>query len=353
MPAGGLPVSEYALDSDKQCMFYDLAVDRLPAGSAQARVHCRLCPHECRIADGQTGICRVRRHRGGRLYALTYSRVTSINLDPIEKKPLYHFYPGSWILSLGTLGCNLACDFCQNWQISQDAAPTRELTPPQAVELALRDQHNLGLAFTYNEPLIWYEYVYDTALLARERGLKIVLVTNGYINEEPLRRLLPAVDAMNIDVKSFGDDFYRTLCKGRAAPVRRTVEIAHAAGCLVELTNLVIPGRNDSDDELRALVDWVAGVDAAIPLHFSRYHPAYRLDAPPTPPSTLQRALAIAKEKLHYVYLGNVAGAGGEDTACPACGTTLVARSEFSARVIGVRAGKCTHCGEEINIVGT
>lgn len=316
------------------------------------RVHCRLCPHECRIAEGKTGICRVRQNRGGVLYALTYSQVTSINLDPIEKKPLYHFHPGSWILSLGALGCNLACAFCQNWEISQDTMPTRTLTPQQAVDLAQREPRNIGLAYTYNEPLIWYEYVHDTAKVAREAGLKNVLVTNGYVNEEPLRQLLPVIDAMNVDVKSFSEEFYRTLCKGKAAPVRRTVEIAHAAGCLVELTNLIIPGYNDAEADLRALVDWVASVDPAIPMHFSRYHPAHKLEAPPTPVATLETAYRIARDKLQYVYLGNVVGAGGEDTQCPACGKTVVSRRGFSAQVTGLRDGKCAYCGGHINILG-
>jgi len=325
-------------------MFYDPPSD--------GRIHCRLCPHECRIADGKTGICRVRQHREGVLYALTYSQVTSVNLDPIEKKPLYHFYPGSVILSLGTLGCNLACDFCQNWEISQDTVPTRTLTPQQALEMAKRERANIGIAFTYNEPFIWYEYVHDTARLIHEAGLKNVMVTNGYVNEEPLRTLLPFIDAMNIDVKSYAEDFYRTLCKGKAAPVRRTVEITHAAGCLVELTNLVIPGYNDSEEDIRALVDWVAGVDPAIPMHFSRYHPAYKLTAPATPVATLERAYRIAKEKLRYVYLGNVMGASGEDTECPSCGATVVSRRGFTAQVTGLKAGKCAHCGADINITG-
>ena len=330
--------------SDKECMFWDPPQD--------GRVHCRLCPHECRIAEGKTGICRVRQNRGGVLYALTYSQVTSINLDPIEKKPLYHFHPGSWILSLGALGCNLACAFCQNWEISQDTMPTRTLTPQQAVDLAQREPRNIGLAYTYNEPLIWYEYVHDTAKVAREAGLKNVLVTNGYVNEEPLRQLLPVIDAMNVDVKSFSEEFYRTLCKGKAAPVRRTVEIAHAAGCLVELTNLIIPGYNDAEADLRALVDWVASVDPAIPMHFSRYHPAHKLEAPPTPVATLETAYRIARDKLQYVYLGNVVGAGGEDTQCPACGKTVVSRRGFSAQVTGLRDGKCAYCGGHINILG-
>jgi len=325
-------------------MFYD--------PPSNGRIHCRLCPHECRIADGKTGICRVRQQRGGVLYALTYSQVSSVNLDPIEKKPLYHFHPGSRILSLGTLGCNLACDFCQNWQISQDTAPTRTLTPEQAVEMARGERGNLGIAYTYNEPLMWYEYVHDTAHLVRQAGMKNVLVTNGYVNEEPLRKLLPVIDAMNIDVKSYTEDFYRTLCKGRAEPVRRTVEIAHAAGCLVELTNLIIPGYNDSEEDLRALVDWIAGVNPAIPLHFSRYHPAYKLQAPATPAATLQTACSIAQEKLRYVYLGNIAGIGGEDTQCPECGRTVISRRGFSAQITGLKEGRCTHCGAHINIAG-
>jgi len=318
---------------------------------ADGRIPCRLCPHECRIAEGKTGICRVRQNRAGVLYALTYAQVSSINLDPIEKKPLYHFHPGSWILSLGTLGCNLACAFCQNWEISQDTVRTRALTPQQAMDMAQREPRNIGLAYTYNEPLIWYEYVHDTAHLARDAGLKNVLVTNGYINEEPLRQLLPVIDAMNVDVKSYSEEFYRTLCKGKAAPVRRTVEIAHSAGCLVELTNLIIPGYNDAEADLRALVDWVAGMDPTMPLHFSRYHPAYKLEAPATPVQTLETAYRIAKEKLQYVYLGNVVGAGGEDTQCPKCGSTVVSRRGFSARVTGLSEGKCAHCGAQINII--
>jgi pyruvate formate lyase activating enzyme len=337
-------VADASKPGDKECMFYDPPSD--------GRIHCRLCPHECRIAEGKTGICRVRQHRDGVLYALTYSQVTSVNLDPIEKKPLYHFYPGSVILSLGTLGCNLACDFCQNWEISQETAPTRTLTPQQALGMAKRDRANLGIAFTYNEPFIWYEYVHDTARLVHEAGLKNVMVTNGYVNEEPLRTLLPFIDAMNIDVKSYAEDFYRTLCKGKAAPVRRTVEITHAAGCLVELTNLVIPGYNDSEEDIRTLVDWVASVDPAIPMHFSRYHPAYKLTAPATPVATLEMAYRIAKEKLGYVYLGNVMGAGGEDTECPRCGATVVSRRGFSAQVTGLKGGKCTRCGADINITG-
>ncbi|MGB9803090.1 AmmeMemoRadiSam system radical SAM enzyme [Desulfofundulus sp.] len=272
---------------------------------------CRLCPRFCKIREGNTGFCRVRKNQQGTLYTLNYGRVSSYGLDPIEKKPLYHFYPGSDIFSLGSVGCNLHCGFCQNWQIAHADPRTVYLSPEEAVaaakEQVARGYPCVGLAYTYNEPFVWYEYVYDTARLARKEGLKNVLVTNGYVNEEPLRRLLPYIDAMNIDVKGFSGEYYREVCAGHLEPVLRTVEFAHGH-CHVELTTLLVPGLNDSEEEIRRLVDWVAALSPDIPLHFTRYFPNYKFDLPPTPLETLKRAREIALEKLHYVYLGNVPG---------------------------------------------
>ncbi len=317
----------------------------------EGRVHCRLCPQHCHIAPGNVGACRVRKNIDGKLYSLNYARVSSVNLDPIEKKPLFHFHPGAQILSLGSIGCNLSCQFCQNWQISQEDVPTQVLPPADAVRLAQQYPNNLGLSYTYNEPFIWYEYVIETVRLARAAGLRNVLVTNGYVEEEPLREMLPFIDAMNVDVKSMRDEFYRKLCRGRADPARRTVEISHSH-CLVEVTNLVIPGWNDRDEDFRELVNWIAGVDKNIPLHFSRYHPAYQMTAPATPPATLFRAREIAREKLPFVYLGNLAAEDTEDTHCPSCGKTVVQRSGFSVLSWEVKGGKCAFCGTAVAIIG-
>ncbi|MEG6523375.1 AmmeMemoRadiSam system radical SAM enzyme [Desulfotomaculum sp. 1211_IL3151] len=270
---------------------------------------CELCPKGCSIQEGHKGFCRVRENQKGVLYTLNYGKVSSYALDPMEKKPLYHFYPGTLILSLGTVGCNLRCGFCQNWQIAHGDPRTLNVTPEEAVALALEQRAKglpcTGLAYTYSEPFMWYEYVYDTSRLAREAGLKNVMVTNGYVREEPLKKLLPYLDAMNIDVKGFTDGYYRENCVGQLGPVKRTVEIAQEK-CHVELTTLLVPGLNDSPEEIAELVDWVASLNPAIPVHFSRYFPNYKFDLPPTPLAILRQAQEIAQKKLKHVHLGNV-----------------------------------------------
>ncbi len=316
---------------------------------------CRLCPKLCTIREGKAGFCRVRQNRGGTLYTANYGRVTAYALDPIEKKPLYHFYPGADILSLGTYGCNLRCGFCQNWSIAHGNPDSVALTPEQAVNLAReqtgRERTNIGIAYTYSEPLIWYEFVRDTARLARRAGLKNVLVTNGYINETPLRALLPDIDAMNIDVKAFTADYYRKQCAGSLEPVLRTVEIA-CRECHVELTTLLVTGLNDSAAEIRRLVDWVAALDREIPVHFSRYFPNFELDLPPTPLDTLKMARDIAREKLSYVYAGNAPQLEAGDTYCPECGEKLITRFGYQVRPVGLNGSKCGQCGCRINITG-
>ena len=314
-------------------------------------VICELCPHHCVLSAGERGKCGVRQARDGKLIALTYAEVTSVHIDPIEKKPLYHFFPGSLILSLGTWGCNFSCRFCQNWQISQEQVPTKRLEPADAVAIAQQQRRNIGIAYTYNEPLIWYEYVHDTARLAHEAGLKNVLVTNGYINEQPVREILPLIDAWNIDIKSMSDDFYKRLCGARARWPRRTAEIA-AESAHVEITNLVIPGENDSDEDIQSLVDWVAdSLGDDTPLHFSRYHPAYQMTTPPTPAETLQRALDIGRGRLKYVYVGNIMLGDGQDTRCPGCGDVVISRMGFDAACRGLSEGKCARCGAEVNVI--
>lgn len=275
-------------------------------GKEDGKVHCCLCPHECRIVNGLTGICGVRRNIDGKLYSLVYGETTSVALDPIEKKPLYHYHPGEYILSLGTKGCNFKCPFCQNWAISQDfEARTDKITPEWAVKKA-KECKSFGIAYTYNEPFIWYEFVLDTAKLARKEGLENVLVTNGYVNPEPLEEMLPFIGAMNVDLKSIDDEFYRKYCKGSLEPVLNTIKRS-ARSCHVEITTLVIPGLNDADEVLSKLVAWICdNVGPDVPLHFSRYFPCYKMEVPPTPKETLDRAYAIAKKKLKNVYLGNV-----------------------------------------------
>jgi pyruvate formate lyase activating enzyme len=271
---------------------------------------CDICPHHCHIEEGHTGLCNARANKNGEIACINYGRVTSLALDPIEKKPLYHFMPGKRVLSVGSFGCNLRCPFCQNCGISMaDAASAQstELTPAQlvlkAVELVPFD--NIGIAYTYNEPLIGYEFVRDTAALVHERGLKNVVVTNGYICKEPLDRLLPLIDAMNIDLKGFTEAFYHKL-RGDLKTVMETIELA-AARCHVEVTTLVIPGENDGEEELEALSRWLGSLSPDIPLHLSRFFPRYQYkDKKPTPPETLYKLYDVARRHLRHVYMGNL-----------------------------------------------
>ncbi len=307
------------------------------------RVACDLCPQACRIADGKHGICLGRVNEGGTLFAQNFGRCVSVAMDPIEKKPLYHVCPGREVLSIACNGCNLRCDFCQNWSISQEMTRTTALPPEKLVRLALEGS-SFGIAYTYTEPIIWFEYLLAAGALAHENGLKNILVTNGIVNEAPLRELLPYVDAMNIDLKSMNAEFYRTYCHvdGLDA-VLRTIRLG-AEQSFIEVTNLVIPGLNDSEEETRELVDFIADVDPAIPLHLSRYFPTYKMTVGATPVATLERAAAIAREKLHYVYLGNV-GLAESDTRCPTSGNVLVRRTGYASEVVGIEDGKCSRCG--------
>ncbi|MBN1673862.1 MAG: AmmeMemoRadiSam system radical SAM enzyme [Kiritimatiellae bacterium] len=315
-------------------------------------VECDLCPHHCVIAEGGAGRCRVRGVRDGKLAALGYGLLSAVHLDPIEKKPLYHFLPGRPILSIGGWGCNLACAFCQNWSISQQGvADSRRYTPEEVAEASGRGG-SVGVAYTYNEPLIAYEFVRACAQRVRAAGAVNVLVTNGHIEPEPATQLLGLIDALNIDVKSMEADFYATHCRGRLEPVLRFAKQARAAGCHVEITNLVIPGLNDKDGQIEALARWVRetlGPDT--PLHLSAYRPEYKMNIRATPPEMLCEALERCTQHLSYVYLGNVWTADGQNTHCPHCGSTLVRRQGYSTRVSGITAGACSQCGRKADLV--
>jgi len=272
-------------------------------------VSCGICPHRCNLKEGQTGLCRVRSNRGGQIRCDNYGLVTSLALDPIEKKPLHRFFPGSTILSVGSFGCNMHCPFCQNFEISMadiDTSAYTLISPEKLISQAvsMKSKDNIGVAFTYNEPFVGYEYVYDSSALAHKNDLKTVLVTNGYVNEEPLLRLLPYIDAMNIDLKTFSVDYYRRL-GGNLEDVKRTILLSSFT-CHVEVTTLIVPGENDTDEEMRSLSAWLASVDPDIPLHISRFFPRYKmLDRPATKTKTVYHLAGIAREALHFVYEGN------------------------------------------------
>ncbi|HEX3031063.1 MAG TPA: AmmeMemoRadiSam system radical SAM enzyme [Bacillota bacterium] len=321
----------------------------------QGRVQCELCPHRCTLTEGGRGICRARGCTEGKLHSLNYGQVSSFGLDPIEKKPLYHFYPGWDIVSLGTVGCNLGCSFCQNWSIAHGDPETTEMTAEQAVTLALAQggERNLGIAYTYSEPLVWYEFVLDCARLVKDHGLKNVLVTNGFINLEPLQELLPYLDALNIDVKGFTPEYYTEICRGSLEGVKAAVELA-AKHCHVEVTTLLVTDLNDSPQEVEELADWLAGINRDIPLHLTRYFPNYKLDKPATPLDRMEQAFHIARDKLNYVYLGNMDSEEGRDTYCRNCGTLLVSRRFYRGKARGLAAcgdySCCRICGQQVPI---
>jgi pyruvate formate lyase activating enzyme len=314
-------------------------------------VRCVLCPHFCKLKEGKTGICRGRKNIGGRLIAINYARPCTIAVDPIEKKPMYHFHPGSAILSTGPNGCNLRCKFCQNWEISQEDVSTQVVPPENMVQEAVQ-KNLIGISYTYTEPLIWFEYVLDCSLLAHEKGLANVLVSNGTINPEPFRELVPLIDGMNIDLKSMNPDFYKKICGGYLETVLEIIKIASGTGTMIlEVTNLLITGENDSDEDIEKIVDFIAGVNDEIPLHFSRYSPRYKMDNPPTSAERLFKAREIGSKKLKYVYLGNISDEDSSTTYCPGCSEVIVKRGWFSAKIINFKNGRCIKCGHRINIV--
>ncbi len=325
----------------KEAAYFEKIEDR--------KVRCHLCPKECVIADGKKGFCRVRTNLEGVLYSDIYEHILACNLDPVEKKPLYHFHPGKPILSIGTRGCNQRCDFCQNWEMIETEVAGTYITSDEIASMADRGG-SIGVAYTYNEPFIWFEFVLECARKVKKRGLSNVLVTNGYVNIEPLEELLPFIDAMNIDVKSMEPAFYEKICKSTLEPVLNTCRISKKR-CHVEITNLLIPGLNDSDDLIEELVEFVVELGKDTPLHFSAYYPCYKMTIPPTPVGTLLRAYEIAKEKLDYVYLGNVRTNEGGLTCCPSCGKVVIERDGYITRTIGLEGNFCAGCGKLLPIV--
>ena len=319
------------------------------------RIQCDLCPRDCRLHDGQRGLCFVRQRSGDAMVLATYGRSSGFCIDPIEKKPLNHFFPGSAVLSFGTAGCNLACKFCQNWDISKSREMDRlmDQASPQQIAMAAAGNDSLSVAFTYNDPVIFAEYAMDTADACHALGLRTVAVTAGYISPEPRREFFAKMDAANVDLKAFSDDFYFKLTGAHLAPVLDTLQyIAHETDCWLEITTLLIPGSNDSSAEIEAMTRWVADhLGKEVPLHFTAFHPDYRMgDVPPTPPQTLARARAIAHGNgLQYVYTGNVHDRDGGTTQCPGCGEALIVRDWHAILEYRLtESGACGRCGTTI-----
>lgn len=313
-------------------------------------ITCELCPHGCHIGEGKLGICGTRKVKMGELKALNYGEISSLSIDPIEKKPLYHYRPGSHILSVGSYGCNFRCGFCQNYQISMEKPMTEFIEPEELISLAIKtkSEGNIGISFTYNEPSIWYEYVYDVAKLAKENNLDIVLVTNGFISLEPLGELLPIVNAMNIDLKSFNTEFYKKICGGNLEDVKKVIETANRK-CHVEITTLLVNGHNDSIEEIEDLSKWLSSINKNIPLHLSRYYPTYQFDAPATPEATVLNCVEASKKYLNYVYAGNLANVDS-NTYCPVCGNMVIKRDGYKTKVL-ISENRCSNCKTELNIV--
>lgn len=318
------------------------------------RVRCFLCSHGCRIGEGARGICAVRENRKGTLYSLVYGKVIARNVDPIEKKPLFHFLPGTRSFSIATVGCNFKCRFCQNSDISQMAVDQdrvwgEETSPESVVEQALASGSKT-ISYTYTEPTIYFEFARDTARAAARKGLRNVFVTNGFMTGECLEEIHPDLHAANVDLKAFTDEYYRRQCGARLAPVMKSIERMVKLGVWVEVTTLLIPGLNDSEEELRALARFLVGLNPGIPWHISRFHPTYKLlDVGPTPPESLRKAREIGLEEgLGYVYTGNLPGDGGEKTLCSGCGGLLIDRYGFTVLKNLIVGGPCPKCGHQI-----
>ncbi len=319
----------------------------------EAKVECEICPRGCKVAPKERGYCGVRENFGGEYKTLVYGRACSANVDPIEKKPLFHFLPGARALSIATAGCNVECKFCQNWEISQfrpEQVDNMDLQPATLVAKA-RENSIESIAFTYSEPVVFYEYMYDTAKLAKEKDVKTVMISNGYIKEKPMADLCEHLSAVKIDLKAFTEKFYADICSGKLQPVLDTLKLLHKKKMWYEIVVLIIPTLNDSESEITQMCAWVhkeLGPD--VPIHFSRFHPTYKIkNLPPTPVSTLTRAREIGmKAGLNYVYVGNVPGHEGENTHCPRCKKTIVRRIGFGIIEMDIKGGKCRNCGRPI-----
>lgn len=330
---------------EKEAMFYEKLKENA--------IRCTLCPKECEIGDRERGWCGVRENRNGTYYTMVYGNPCSVNPDPIEKKPFFHFLPGSWAFSIATAGCNLNCKFCQNWEISQSRPEETQNMPlpPAEVVAKAKECDCKSIAYTYSEPTVFYEYMLDTAKLSRKAGIKSVVVTAGFINSEPLKLLCKHVDAIKVDLKSFREHFYNKICSGELKPVLDALKIIKSSGVWCEIVYLVVPSLNDSDAELKDTARWVHdNLGPDVPLHFSRFHPMYQLkNLPPTSIERLTTARQIAMDTgLRYVYVGNVPGDPGENTYCPKCKKEIIKRVRYFIRQYNMVDGKCKWCGEKI-----
>ncbi len=322
------------------------------------RILCEACSQRCKLKEGEYGICGVRKVENSKLRLLTYSLAAAFNIDPIEKKPLFHFLPSSKVLSVGTVGCNFSCKFCQNADISQypkehnfRVAGTN--LPPQKIVETAKEYDSPSIAYTYNEPAVFFEYAYDTAKLAHQKGLKNIFVTSGYETHKAIDTIAPYLDAMNIDLKSFNDKFYQDICGARLKPVLECIKYAHSKGIWIEITTLLIPSHNDSDEEIKKMAQFIADIDKSIPWHVSAFYPQYKMkNTPPTPPSTLTRAYETGKEAgLYYVYVGNINDKIHESTYCPKCNEIVIDRrghlGQFVINKLDI-GGICPYCGYKI-----
>ena len=317
------------------------------------RVQCKLCPKECKVDDLERGYCGVRENMGGKYYTHVYAAPCTVHTDPIEKKPLFHFLPGTTAFSIATAGCNMDCAFCQNWEISQTRPEQVEAyyMPPSEVAALARRSNAASIAYTYSEPVVFQEYVYDSAVAGRRQGVRSVMVSNGYIQEKPLLDLCGVLDAIKVDLKSFREKYYKEVCAAELKPVLESLQIIRGAGLWLEIVYLMVPTLNDSAEEIEDLCAWVVDkLGPEVPVHFTRFHPMYRLNhLPETPVSLLERALKIARgHGMKYVYLGNVTGHESESTRCPGCGEIVVRRVGFTILEIRIKQGKCFSCGHTI-----
>ncbi len=314
-------------------------------------IRCELCPNYCLIPPGRSGICNVRANTGGKIHLPYYGRITSLCLDPVEKKPLFHFFPGREILSVGFAGCSFKCPFCQNHSLSRIEAGihTESMLPEDIVRIAAHKK-SFGIAYTYSEPLIHFEYLKRTSILAKKSGLKNVIVTNGHLNKKPAEELLEYVDAANIDLKSFSKDFYSEELGGNLETVKEFIKTAYRK-CFIEITTLVIPGKNDSSDEIEGIARFIAGIDPSIPYHLSCYHPAYKYTIPPTSLKSIMELQKTAQKHLKWVFPGNTAGID-QNSRCPECGNLLIERSGYSSKIVGIENGECTGCKINLQIFG-
>jgi pyruvate formate lyase activating enzyme len=316
------------------------------------KTQCLLCPHFCNLSKGNTGICGVRKNTSGEIELTTYGVISGFAIDPVEKKPLYHFFPGHNILSIGSYGCNMRCDYCQNYHISQHIPENKVMStnPQNIVRDALEQENNVGVAFTYNEPIIWLEFMRDTAVLVKENGLYTVMVSNGYVNAKPLGEIIKFIDAFNIDLKSFNNDFYHKLTGANLDPVKASLKQIAKSGKHLEITSLIIPGQNDDIREMTAQTEWIAGeLGNDVPFHLSRYFPMYKRNDPATTQETMNCLFEIASKKLNYVYLGNFKSNSGQNTRCPKCSTIVTTRIGYKTELKNLdKEGNCLVCGNPI-----